>query len=126
VKVVIAFVIAGCLLVVAAIVAASTRRFEGWDIYLVAHRHCNCAGAVTRSPTVPPWCRPRCLSTFIKAWRRGDSRPSHPRSAAEFLARAASVTSTMRGLRTARFAGLRALTMRFRSGIFLARAPHIH
>jgi hypothetical protein len=35
VKVVIAFVIAGCLLVVVAIVAASTRRFEGWDIYLV-------------------------------------------------------------------------------------------
>jgi hypothetical protein len=35
VKIVIAFVIAWCLLVVAAIVAASTRRFEGWDIYLV-------------------------------------------------------------------------------------------
>jgi hypothetical protein len=35
VKVVIAFVIAWCLLVVAAIVAASNRRFEGWDIYLV-------------------------------------------------------------------------------------------
>jgi cyanate permease len=34
-EVVIAFVIAWCLLVVAAIVAASTRRFEGWDIYLL-------------------------------------------------------------------------------------------
>jgi hypothetical protein len=36
VQVVIAFVVAWCLLVVAAIVAASSRRFAGWDTYLVA------------------------------------------------------------------------------------------
>jgi hypothetical protein len=36
VKLVIALIIIWCLLVIAAIVAASTRRFDGWDIYLVA------------------------------------------------------------------------------------------
>jgi hypothetical protein len=35
VKSLIVFVFTWCLLVVAAVVAAGTRRFEGWDIYLV-------------------------------------------------------------------------------------------
>jgi hypothetical protein len=34
VKALIAFVIAWCLLVAAAVAATSTRRFEAWDIYL--------------------------------------------------------------------------------------------
>jgi hypothetical protein len=35
VKVIIALVVTWCVLTVAAIVAASTRHLEGWDIYLV-------------------------------------------------------------------------------------------
>jgi len=50
-KVVIVFVIAWCFLTIAVIVAASTRRFAAWDIYLLI-------AAVNQGniPFVPPGC----------------------------------------------------------------------
>src|SRR5436190_17929162 len=61
VKVLIALVIAWCLLVAAAVAATSTRRFEAWDIYLAGadrhyrarHRHCNRAIAVMQTGNPP-------------------------------------------------------------------------